>query len=109
MAAAWPRWEFAKLQDARTGLHFTNHSAIGDLHEDIPIGTEYEWKDGHRNCYTCVATWVNSAEGGTLSITRSGKAASYSEVRIVCDNSLTFELTHENGVQWGRVFVRGAT
>lgn len=103
MAAKWPAWEFSE-QDGR--VIFVNHSALGDLKEEIHIGEDYEFKDGHGNLMTCRATWEATSTGGTLNIERSGKIANYTEVRRVEGNKLHFTLTHEIGGTWGRSFER---
>jgi len=51
-AAKWPRWEYNMNGES---LVFVNHSAIGDLREDLLIGEEYAWRDGHGNAMTCMA------------------------------------------------------
>jgi len=102
-AAKWPRWEYNMKGEL---LVFVNHSAIGDLREDLLIGEEYAWRDGHGNAMTCMAEWRSSAMGGTLMISRSGPLGSYTEERCVTGDSLDFTLTHGSGAAWGRSFVR---
>jgi len=106
MAARWPSWEF---KVTKGNLHFLNHSAMGDLHEDIRLdGQTYEWKDGRGNLMSCTATWEKTAEGGILRISRTGAIATYSEERRVEGDTLTFSLTNSDGAIWGRVFNRAA-
>jgi len=102
-AAKWPRWEYNMNGES---LVFVNHSAIGDLREDLLIGEEYAWRDGHGNAMTCIAEWRSSAMGGTLMISRSGPLGSYTEERRVTGDRLDFTLTHGSGAAWGRSFVR---
>lgn len=103
MAAKWPAWDFSNEGDH---ILFINHSAIGDLREQIPLGREYAWKDGHKNDYICTASWEAAAAGGTLKIDRKGKIGDYVEQRTVQGDRLEFVLTHSNGVKWGRTFER---
>jgi len=105
MAAAWPKWDFTVDGDI---LKFINHSAIGDLFEDIPLNKEYLWKDGHKNEMKCTASWQATPDGGCLTISRSGAIANYSEERAVSGNQLKFLLKHSSGVTWGRTFERAA-
>jgi hypothetical protein len=102
-AAKWPRWEYNMNGES---LVFVNHSAIGDLREDLSIGEEYTWRDGHGNAMTCMADWHSSPEGGTLLISRSGALGSYTEERCVTGDRLDFTLTSGSGAAWGRSFVR---
>mmetsp|Transcript_72850 Transcript_72850/g.144371 ORF Transcript_72850/g.144371 Transcript_72850/m.144371 type:complete len:507 (-) Transcript_72850:113-1633(-) len=102
-AAKWPRWEYNMVDEL---LVFVNHSAIGDLREDLLIGEEYTWRDGHGNTMMCMAEWRSSPSGGTLLITRSGPLGSYTEERCVTGDRLVFTLTNGSGVAWGRSFVR---
>jgi len=104
-AARWPSWDFIAADEA---ILFVNHSAIGDLKEEIPIGKEYQTKDGHGNALTCFAEWTPSPNGGRLLIARSGSGMSYTEERTVAGDGLEFVLTNsEVGESWGRTFVRG--
>lgn len=104
MAARWPAWEFT-VRDG--SMHFLNHSAMGDLHEDIRLdGQPYQWKDGRGNLMTCTASWEKTSEGGVLRIARTGALATYSEERRVEGDTLTFSLTSSDGATWGRVFTR---
>jgi len=102
-AAKWPRWEYHMKGET---LAFVNHSAIGDLQEDLRIGEEYTWRDGHGNAMTCLAEWRGSPVGGTLLVSRSGPLGSYTEERCVSGDRLDFTLTHGSGAAWGRSFVR---
>mmetsp|Transcript_56572 Transcript_56572/g.131850 ORF Transcript_56572/g.131850 Transcript_56572/m.131850 type:complete len:383 (-) Transcript_56572:63-1211(-) len=102
-AAKWPAWEYSFDGEQ---LLFVNHSAIGDLREEIPIGQEYNWKDGHGNPLTCKAVWEVTADGGVLLTTRCGSIGDYKEERKVIGNRLEFTLTHGTGVSWGRAFER---
>jgi len=103
-AAKWPGWEY-KVVDGK--LIFINHSAIGDLTETIFLGEEYDWKDGHKNPFKCVAIWTKSDKGGVLTIKRTGGVGNYQEERTVTGDTLRFSLIHEkSGVTWGRTFER---
>mmetsp|Transcript_80355 Transcript_80355/g.236402 ORF Transcript_80355/g.236402 Transcript_80355/m.236402 type:complete len:397 (+) Transcript_80355:113-1303(+) len=102
-AAKWPSWEFSVQDDL---VVFINHSAIGDLKEEFPLGKEYSWKDGHGNLMTCIAEWQATANGGLLLTSRKGAIGSYTEERRVTGNLLEFTLTHGTGVSWGRTFQR---
>jgi len=103
MAARWPAWDWSN-----EGAHilFINHSAIGDLKEEIPLNKEYAFKDGHKNDFKCTAEWTKTEDGGCLKIDRKGKVGDYIEERTVKGNKLEFVLTHSNGVKWGRTFER---
>lgn len=104
-AARWPNWDFTASGEA---ILFVNHSAIGDLKEEIPIGKEYQTKDGHGNALTSFAEWNPSPEGGSLLITRNGSGMNYTEERTVSGDSLEFVLRNvEVGESWGRTFTRG--
>uniref|UniRef100_A0A7S2P381 C2 domain-containing protein n=1 Tax=Zooxanthella nutricula TaxID=1333877 RepID=A0A7S2P381_9DINO len=103
LAAAWPGWEFATNGEK---LEFVNHSAIGNLVEHIDMRKEYTHKDGHQNEFACKATWLPTDSGRTLRITRTGKMGSYVEEREVVDDTLTFNLTNDQKVTWGRTFQR---
>jgi len=104
MAARWPAWEFSV---AAGNLHFLNHSAMGDLHEDIRLdGQTYQWRDGRGNLMTCTAQWEKTADGGILRISRTGAIATYSEERHVSGDTLAFSLVGSDGATWGRVFKR---
>mmetsp|Transcript_96516 Transcript_96516/g.277187 ORF Transcript_96516/g.277187 Transcript_96516/m.277187 type:complete len:427 (-) Transcript_96516:51-1331(-) len=103
MAAKWPGWDFSNEGDF---ILFINHSAIGDLKEEIPLNKEYAYKDGHKNDYTCLAQWIPSVDGGCLKIDRKGKIGDYVEERTIKGARLDFALTHSNGVKWGRSFER---
>mmetsp|Transcript_41659 Transcript_41659/g.94009 ORF Transcript_41659/g.94009 Transcript_41659/m.94009 type:complete len:376 (-) Transcript_41659:27-1154(-) len=102
-AAKWPAWDYT-VKDEK--LIFVNHSAIGDLKEEIPIGKEYPWKDGHGNPMTCKADWEQTSDGGALLTTRTGSIGDYKEERRVTGDKLEFTLTHGTGVSWGRTFER---
>lgn len=102
-AAKWPSWEFLPGDNV---VVFINHSAIGDLREEFPLGKEYNWIDGQGNAMTCLAEYKETANGGVLLTSRSGKIGSYQEERKVTDNVLEFTLTHGTGVSWGRTFQR---
>jgi len=104
MSAAWPSWDFTIEKDV---IKFVNHSAIGDLREDIPLDKEYQWKDGHKNQLVCKATWTVMSDGGTLRIERKGDIGEYAEERTVRGDKLAFVLEHGSGVKWGRNFARG--
>mmetsp|Transcript_129202 Transcript_129202/g.257974 ORF Transcript_129202/g.257974 Transcript_129202/m.257974 type:complete len:376 (-) Transcript_129202:82-1209(-) len=104
LAAKWPGWEY-KVVDKK--LLFINHSAIGDLEETTKLGEEYDWKDGHKNPFKCLATWANNDKGGVLTIKRTGAVGNYQEIRVVNGDTLDFSLIHEkSGVTWGRKFAR---
>lgn len=103
-AAKWPAWDYIAKGD---DLVFVNHSAIGDITEEFPIGTEYEWRDGKRNAWKCQATWTPTADGGSLVHSREGVAGSYTEERVVSGDKLEFTLTNPAcGASWGRTFTR---
>lgn len=102
-AARWPGWEYRAQGDR---VLFVNHSAIGDLKEEFPLGKEYSWKDGHGNIMTCKAEWQVTPDGGVLLTTRNGSIGSYKEERRVKGDRLEFVLTHASGVSWGRTFER---
>jgi len=107
-AARWPAWDYNEKGDV---MVFTNHSAIGDLVEEFPLENEYSWKDGHGNLMTCKAKWTATDDGGTLTTTRSGTVGyngpiGYKEERCIVGNTLTFSLTSDTGVRWGRKFER---
>lgn len=103
-AARWPNWDFEASGET---LLFVNHSAIGDLREEIQVGTEYQTKDGHGNAMTCLAEWTSSPDGGCLLITRRGSGMNYSEERTVVGDGLEFVLRNaEVGESWGRTFTR---
>eukprot|EP00929_Paragymnodinium_shiwhaense_P118956 TRINITY_DN90853_c0_g1_i1.p1 TRINITY_DN90853_c0_g1~~TRINITY_DN90853_c0_g1_i1.p1 ORF type:complete len:449 (-),score=61.45 TRINITY_DN90853_c0_g1_i1:144-1427(-) len=102
MAASWPSWEFAAKGDT---LLFVNHSAIGDIREEIPLDKEYDWKDGKGNPWKCKASWQKTLEGGTLLIQRHGPLGNYTEERKVCEDKLEFILTNPGyNASWGRTF-----
>jgi len=104
MAARWPSWEFKVTEG---NIHFLNHSAMGDLHEDIRWdGQPYQWRDGRGNLMSCTATWEKTADGGILRVSRTGTIATYSEERRVEGDTLTFSLTNADGATWGRIFNR---
>jgi len=104
MAARWPSWEFKVTEG---NIHFLNHSAMGDLHEDIRLdGEPYQWRDGRGNLMSCTASWEKTADGGILRVSRTGTIATYSEERRVEGDTLTFSLTNADGATWGRVFNR---
>merc|ERR1740121_2561896 len=95
MAARWPSWDFS-MGDGH--LRYINHSAMGDLTEDIRLdGQTYQWRDGRGNPMSCSATWEKTAEGGVLRISRTGAIATYREERRVSGNALTFVLTNSDG------------
>lgn len=102
-AAKWPSWTFFVESEL---LVFINHSAIGELKEEIPLGTDYKTKDGHGNSLTCKTEWEDRKNGGLLITTRTGDIGSYKEERLVEGDKLTFTLTHGTGISWGRVFER---
>jgi len=102
MAARWPSWDFKVDQDR---IKFINHSAMGDLHEEILLdGSNYTWKDGRSNLLKCHAKWTKTADGGCLTISRSHAQAAYHEERRVSGDTLTFTLFSQDGTTWGRVF-----
>jgi len=108
LSARWPSWEF---NVTKGHVHFINHSAMGDLHERIPLdGSDYIWKDGRGNPLTCSSKWEPSADGGVLTTRRhgtvSGNTANFSETRKVSGNTLVFELDNGEGLTWGRTFER---
>jgi hypothetical protein len=106
MAARWPSWDFTLESDR---VKFVNHSALGDLHEEILLdGSSYQWKDGRGNPLTCTARWMPTADGGILTISKSGALGRYSEERRVTGDTLVFVLTNEDGASWGRTFQRAA-
>lgn len=103
MAARWPAWEFS-VSNGR--ISFTNHSQMGDLKEEIVLGGGgYQHKDGRGNPLTCNARWEKTADGGVLTISRTG-FATFIEERRVAGDTLTFVLTNEGGESWGRTFKR---
>lgn len=102
-AAAWPKWEFKVEGDV---IKFVNHSALGPIKEDMQLnGATYTWKDGKGNPLESTACWEGTADGGTLTIRRSGALASYTEERCISGDKLAFRLTDSSGVSWGRNFV----
>lgn len=102
-AMKWPSWEYVM-----EGGHplFLNHSAIGLLRESIPLGQDYEWKDGKGNLMTCRAEWEDTPTGGVLRTSREGAIGKYKEERKVSASQLDFTLTNEHGLAWGRSFSR---
>jgi len=105
LAARWPNWDF-KVEKGR--IAFVNHSAMGDLHEQILLdGSKYTWKDGRSNILSCRAKWMKSADGGCLTIWRSHEqVGTYHEERRISGNTLTFTLFSQDGTTWGRAFDR---
>jgi len=108
LAARWPNWDFEVDGNI---VKFVNHSAMGDLKENIPLdGSTYSWKDGRGNLFECQAAWEETRDGGCLRISRkgivSGQRADYSEERRLSGDTLVFVLTHGDGVTWGRTFER---
>merc|ERR1711879_258646 len=104
LSASWPSWEFEVDGDR---IKFTNHSALGDLKEEIRLdGTTYNWRDGKGNDFSSRAEWTESPDGGVLTIYRDGKLAKYYEERHLSGDTLKFTLTHGDGATWGRVFER---
>lgn len=102
LAARWPSWQFAAEGPK---IAFVNHSAIGDIREDIVLNEEYDWKDGKQNAWKCLATWTDSPDGGSLLISREGPLGNYTEERRVNGDTLEFVLknpTFES--EWGRSF-----
>lgn len=105
LSARWPSWNFSVSEDR---IIFINHTAIGMLQEEIPLGRDYTSIDGSKSTIASHATWTPTADGGILSIDRSGPPGIYKEVRTVKGNSLEFVLTNKAvGNYWGRSFVRG--
>lgn len=104
-AAKWPSWEFSTGDGV---VLFINHSAIGDLKEEFPLGKEYKWTDGQGNPMTCRAEWKAMEGGGVLLTSRSGSIGSYKEERKVVGDILEFTLTHGTGASWGRTFRRSS-
>jgi len=103
-AARWPAWDFAANNHV---IVFVNHSAIGDLREEIPLGKEYAWKDGKGNAWTCNAAWTTTPDGGTLLISRKGTMGAYTEERSVTGKKLEFILRNtQYNASWGRTFQR---
>jgi len=103
-AAKWPSWDFAADHDK---IVFINHSAIGDIREDIPLEEEYDWKDGKSNPWKCIATWTKHPGGGVLLIERKGSMGNYSEERRITHDELVFILKNpQYDAQWGRTFTR---
>merc|ERR1711920_487411 len=103
-AAKWPAWDFAADGEK---IIFVNHSAIGDIKEEITVGKEYDWVDGKSNAWKCEATWTASGDGGKLFISRKGSPGDYTEERTIAGDSLEFILNNEKvGVSWGRKFKR---
>merc|ERR1712194_158355 len=103
-AAKWPAWDFAADGDK---IVFVNHSAIGDIREELPLGKEYDWVDGKSNKWLCEATWTATDDGGTLVVSRKGSPGDYSEERKVTGDKLEFTLSNSKcGASWGRTFSR---
>jgi len=103
-AAKWPAWDFAAKDD---DIVFINHSAIGDIREEFPIGKVYDWVDGKSNKWKCDAKWTTSGDGGTLTHTRKGVQGDYTEERQVTGDELKFTLSNPSvGCSWGRTFKR---
>ncbi|CAK0827324.1 unnamed protein product [Prorocentrum cordatum] len=115
-AAPWPSWDFEEEGGA---LVWVNHSALGDLREEIQVdGEEYEVLDGkeaHRRCGTslrphllrdpvqekqrlkCRAFW----EGEALVIERNGPQGRFREERSVGpDGKLHFVLRNLEQTPW---------
>eukprot|EP00929_Paragymnodinium_shiwhaense_P117778 TRINITY_DN8901_c0_g1_i1.p1 TRINITY_DN8901_c0_g1~~TRINITY_DN8901_c0_g1_i1.p1 ORF type:complete len:405 (+),score=97.87 TRINITY_DN8901_c0_g1_i1:101-1315(+) len=104
LAARWPSWEFAVQQGV---IIFVNHSAIGDIREEIPLDKEYDFKDGKGNPWKSKAMWTKTADGGVLRIERKGSLGSYTEERKVAKDTLEFVLTNPGyDASWGRTFQR---
>mmetsp|Transcript_99388 Transcript_99388/g.195240 ORF Transcript_99388/g.195240 Transcript_99388/m.195240 type:complete len:294 (+) Transcript_99388:92-973(+) len=104
MAAKWPTWDFVTHPDRVT---FVNHSALGDLTEEILVdGISYQHKDARGNLHSCKAEWQPSTSGGTLTIRRDGALGSFSEERHIEGDSLRFVLRDDHGRSWGRTFER---
>merc|ERR1711976_404675 len=91
LAAKWPSWDFVANGEQ---VIFINHSAIGDIREEFPLGKEYDWVDGKSNKWKCTATWTPSADGGTLLHDRKGSEGDYKEARVVSGDELKFTLTN---------------
>eukprot|EP00928_Gymnodinium_smaydae_P029075 TRINITY_DN21_c0_g1_i1.p1 TRINITY_DN21_c0_g1~~TRINITY_DN21_c0_g1_i1.p1 ORF type:complete len:257 (+),score=54.09 TRINITY_DN21_c0_g1_i1:91-861(+) len=107
-AAKWPSWDF--VLDGNV-VKLVNHSAMGDLKEDIDLTKEYDWKDGEGNPFRCRASWLPAKDGGTLRIERKGLGSigDVTEERAVHGDRLEFKLTHaEKKVSWGRNFKRSS-
>lgn len=105
VSARWPSWNFSVSEDR---IIFVNHTAIGVLQEEIPLGRDYTYIDGSKNTIASHATWTPTAGGGILLIDRSGPPGKYKEERTVKGNSMEFVLTNKDvGNSWGRSFVRG--
>lgn len=103
-AAKWPSWDFG-LQDGH--LVYINHSAMGQLVEEIPLdGSAYQHKDGRGNLMTSTATWERTEDGGVLMHSRQGIHGTHKEERRVKGETLEFVLTNNAGVSWGRTFKR---
>mmetsp|Transcript_21691 Transcript_21691/g.64605 ORF Transcript_21691/g.64605 Transcript_21691/m.64605 type:complete len:345 (+) Transcript_21691:66-1100(+) len=102
--ARWPTWEFAVSDDR---VHFVNHSAMGDLREEIDLSGGYASKDGEGNAFACRAEWEEAADGGVLRIHRSGAKGDFTEERRLSGDSLIFVLRDgKTGISWGRTFQR---
>lgn len=102
-AAPWPSWDFEEEDGA---LVWVNHSALGDLIEEIQVnGEEYEVVDGKKQRLKCRASW----EGGALVIDRDGPQGRFREERSVGpDGKLQFVLRNLEerleATAWGRTF-----
>lgn len=105
VAARWPSWNFSVSDDR---ILFVNHTAIGLLQEEIPLGRDYTSIDGAKQPLASHATWTTTPDGGILLIDRSGPPGKYTEERIIRGDSMEFVLTNKDvACYWGRSFVRG--
>jgi len=104
--ARWPAWEFS-VSGGR--VHLLNHSAMGDLREEINLSGSYVCKDGRGNEMTCRAEWEEgqAADGGVLRIRKSGAVGDWTEERRLSGDGLIFVLRDsKTGASWGRTFKR---
>ena len=104
LAAKWPNWDFRR--GPLNGIHFVNHSMLGDLVEDMRLDEEYECRDGHGNLLHCRAEWLQIPGGGMLRTRKTGSIGDWLEERTVTGDKLEFVLKQSNGAQWGRSFRR---
>lgn len=90
LAAKWPNWDFRRGN--LNGLHFVNHSMLGDLVEDLRLDEAYECRDGHGNLLRCHAEWLQIPGGGMLRTRKTGSIGDWLEERTVIGDKLEFVL-----------------
>jgi len=105
--APWPSWEFAFDGNE---VRFTNFSAMGEIRENITIGTPYTSVDGWKREINCKAMW----EEAVLVVIKTGPEGNFREERWVDEKTeqLRFKLSKldtnqaPSGAEWGRTFER---